>query len=57
MGLKLLICDDNIVQVKSIREFVKWNELGVSEIEVAYDGKEAEENHKGSQHSHKRQLL
>jgi len=41
MGFRLLIADDNEIQIESILSFVDWEKLGVTEIRTASDGKEA----------------
>ncbi len=41
MGFRLLIADDNEIQIDSILTYVDWAKLGVSEIKTACDGLEA----------------
>ena len=41
MGFRLLVADDNEIQIESILSFVDWAKLGVTEIKTARDGMEA----------------
>jgi len=40
MNLRLLIADDNEIQIESILTYVDWESLGVAEIKTAKDGME-----------------
>lgn len=40
MGLRLLIVDDNAIQIKSVLSYVDWEKYHVSEIRKAFDGEE-----------------
>ena len=37
---KLLIVDDNQIQIQSLLEFIDWKKFGITEIVTAYNGEE-----------------
>lgn len=43
MKLRLLIADDNAIQIESILTYVNWEELGITEIKTSKDGEECYE--------------
>lgn len=43
MALRLLIADDNAIQIESILTYVNWEELGITEIKTSRDGEECYE--------------